>query len=526
MVYSLIKMLTPSFKKVSMYTKFLFSIVIIIGLFACKPQNTDEVYLTNAEPQNLISSLSPRILINGAIAGNNINGYVSPYWEGDNLMADAEYLLTQLDYTVTFDSDKGELKAVRNAANQAGKSSITFFKGKNLVQVESKTYRVAKPCVEKSGKLMVVARFLLTMAGAKVVEWDKESSSLQAYYYEKLDYGIYFYGKQTSNDSIAGAQKFVPNEANLFFDPMKPTIIYTHGWQLGGTKSGGRENFTLKDNGLEIHSHNEWIDKGWNVGIFHWIQFADDGNIPPPREAEAKIYDVNNTLSGIRWTRSNGTLVNDASLTKNVTELYTEAYQQVFNSNYQGSEIRLVGNSLGGNLTMSLLMELHQNSISPKPKRITLIDPYWSFNLTNNQVHFPYNYGDAYQLSTDAAKIYRDQYGAAIEYFRTSLAGAIGSNDSLIAVTAFSHYGTDYSWNVVNKHTVPVRQYFWSIAFPSPTELSYPDNLPTGNVAASAATNNARIRELMVNHHYWNHVQGRGTVSPADDKYEIREGLR
>ncbi|MFN0203698.1 MAG: stalk domain-containing protein [Bacteroidia bacterium] len=511
-----------------MYYKIIFLTCLCLAFVACKPSSTSETYLSNAEPQNLLSSLSPRILLNGEIMGNNQSAYLEPNWEGDNLMGDAALLLQQLDYTVNWDESKGELKATRNAANQYGKKMMTFFKNKDLVQIEEKTYRVPKPCVVKSEKLVVAARFLLEMAGAKIVEWDKESNSLQAYYYEKLDYGIYFYGKQSTNDSVAGAQKFVPNQTNLFFDPNKPTIIYTHGWQQGGTKSGGRENFTLKDNSIEVFSHNNWIDKGWNVAIFHWVQFADDGSIPPPREAEAKIYDIHNTLSNIRWTRSNGALVTDAALlpSKNVTELYAEEYAKVFNATYQGSEIRLVGNSLGGNLTMALLMELHQKNIAKKPQRITLIDPYWSFNLTSNQVTFPYNYTDAYQLSTAAAKIYRDQYNAAIEYFRTSLAGTIGTNDSLIAVTAFSHFGTDYSWNVVNKHTVPVRQYFWSMNFLPPAELTYLNNVPTGNVAASARTPHARIRELMVNHHYWNHVQGRGTVTPADDKYEIREGLR
>jgi hypothetical protein len=188
-----------------------------------------------------------------------------------------------------------------------------------------------------------------------------------------------------------------------------------------------------------------------------------------------------------------------------------------------------VGNSLGGNLTMALLMELHQRNSLKKPNRVALIDPYWSFSLDANRVHFPYNYTNAYTLAAEAARISRDNYRIAIDYFRTSIAGSIGTNEDLIKYTAFSHFGTDYTWNPLNKHTVPVRQYFWSFQFAPPAEWIRPNITqpftPTGNTASSASTADSRILDMMRDDKYWNHIEGRSTLSPEDDIFEIRDGL-
>lgn len=503
-------------------------------LLGCGPKSVApdvNVFFENQEPTLAGSNTLPRVLINGTIVGYGDSTYTAPYFVGANLMGDAHYLCKRLHYDLNYDALTEKWTATCKPENFAGKAKMVFIQGKKEVLIADKTYTMPVAADMQNGKLILPLRFMLAMAGCSIIEWDADTHSLQNYFYEELDYGIYFYGKQTSTNDATACQKYVSGQANPFFDPSKPTIIYTHGWQLDGVKNKGREDFRLKNEEIDIQTQNFWIDLGWNVGIFHWVQLADDGGVPPPREPEAKIYDTQNTLSQMRWKRTNGTFVTSAGLvpTKSVRELYADEYQQVFGSNYTGNEIRLVGNSLGGNLTMAMLSELLQRNETKLPQRVTLIDPYWSSNLTTQQVHFPNNFHSASEIATDAATQLRDNHNTAIEYFRTSLAGYAGTNTSLIGVTAFSHFGTDYSWNTITKHTTPVRQYFWSIAFASPLEIYRPNAFTaftlTGNVAASASTSNARIRELMRNDKYWNHIEGRNTVSPEDDRFEIRDGL-
>lgn len=513
-----------------------FYVVILFAtwLMACGPKATPtptNIFAENQESALSGSSLAPRVLINGKIVGYGDSTYLLPYFVGENLMGDAAFLCQKLHYDLAYDALSQKWTATCKPQNFAGKKTLIFEKDKKEMMAEGNSYTMPMAAVEQNGKLVLPLRFLLQMSGCSIIDWDKDTHSLQSYFYEELDYGIYFYGKQTGNADATGCQKYVTGQENVFFDPSKPTIIYTHGWQLDGVKSKGREDFCLQNGDIDVQTQNFWIDLGWNVGIFHWVQLADDGGVPPPREPEAKIYDTQNKLSQMRWKRANGTFVTATSLvpSKTVRELYADEYQSIFGSNYTGGEIRLVGNSLGGNLTMAMLGELLQRNTTKYPQRVTLIDPYWSSNLTSQQVNFPYNFKNASEMATDAAQKLRSNHNTAIEYFRTSLAGLAGTNASLIAVTAFSHFGTDYSWNTITKHTAPVRQYFWSIAFAPPVEIYRPNAFTvfttTGNVAASAATPHARILELMCNDKYWNHIEGRNTISPEDDKFEIRNGL-
>jgi Copper amine oxidase N-terminal domain/Steryl acetyl hydrolase len=514
-------------------SKFTFVLLLSCVMIGCHEKEliTDITYPSGQEPQNASISLAPRILINGEILGYQDTDYKDAYWQGSNLMVDAAYWMKRLKYQILWDVNTNTWMANRLSTNQAGKETVELTIGSALAKVGTLSYKLPVVPTLKQGKVFAPVHILAELGGCSIMAWDKDTHSFQTYFYEELDMGLYFYGKQINNDDAVGTQKYVSGQNNLFFDPNKPTLIYTHGWQLDGVKNKEREDFSLKNEEISIQTQNFWIDKGWNIAIFHWVQLADDGGVPPPREAEAKIYDIHNSLAGMRWKRSNGVSVTQMSALpqKNVSELYADAYQAVFGQNFSGNEIRLVGNSLGGNLTMAMLMQLHQRGIHYLPQRVTLIDPYWSPNLGIGQVTFPYSATSAYDLATTSATIQRDNYGIAIEYIRSSIAGATGTSVGTVGVTAFSHFGTDYSWNVINKHTVPVRQYLWSIAFNPPQEVSRPDVFspfsPTGGVAGSAATSHARIKEMMRNDKYWNHVQGRATLTPEDDVFELREGL-
>ncbi|MEM8997933.1 MAG: hypothetical protein AAGF23_24340, partial [Acidobacteriota bacterium] len=86
-----------------------------------------------------------------------------------------------------------------------------------------------------------------------------------------------------------------------YYDPSRPTMIYFHGWRPGG----GREDFqwTPGDSLPTVDTLAAWKREGWNVGIFHWDQFAhtplDAGR------AQRKIWS-SNTHVGLTYRYNSG----------------------------------------------------------------------------------------------------------------------------------------------------------------------------------------------------------------------------
>ncbi len=289
------------------------------------------------------------------------------------------------------------------------------------------------------GRIMVHAGFIGDHAGV-TTEWDNESRSVQMYYYDENDYGFYFYDAQDerSGDPTAdavGNRKFVAGKTldRRFFDPNKPTIIYVHGFQPGGAVNQTRETFLMNYGGENTNVHNVWKNApngGWNVAIFHWVNMADDRQIAArPWASEAKIYDANNTVNGsgngMRWRKSDGTYVTGPG--QSLRAIFASQFGQIFNNpNYRGAEIRIVGNSLGGNLAIAASHHLLQSNSRRMPSRITLMDPYWS--LSDRSTHFGYGQSSAETFAGYAAGQLANPSGSniVIEYFRTSRAWARG----------------------------------------------------------------------------------------------------
>ena len=64
------------------------------------------------------------------------------------------------------------------------------------------------------------------------------------------------------------------------------------------------------------------------------------------------------------------------------------------------------------------------------------------------------------------------------------------------------------------------------MAYDSPNEVRlnfWRQRRSTGNVAASAATPNQRILDLMDSGYLWDQVEGRYTPSPSDDEFEFKK---
>jgi len=99
---------------------------------------------------------------------------------------------------------------------------------------------------------------------------------------EYLDYGLYWHGYNNA------MQKFVSGQSNPYYNPAKPTVIYIHGWQKDHAANGyDKAGLLFSHDGVNVYTQNSWLDQGWNVGIYHWEQFADENDV---QWAEAKIW--------------------------------------------------------------------------------------------------------------------------------------------------------------------------------------------------------------------------------------------
>ncbi|WP_338768606.1 copper amine oxidase N-terminal domain-containing protein [Bernardetia sp. ABR2-2B] len=540
-----------------------FLLVIAIGFTSCQEddilehaQKKSEQIEENSDPaisstskkgksnqETHTASSTVRVLVNG----NPLtwpNNRANPVNVNGRVMVHMNTIFTRLGYSVQWiqnDPNRGNLSSV--VATKPGRT-IQIWVGDTWAKVNGSWKQAAVAPYNNNGYVMVHSRFVAENSGSRT-DWDQQTTSVQIYYYDEPDYGFYFFGSQPGSNPTAdavGCQKFVPGVANPFFDPTKPTIIYVHGNAPNAVQSQSREDFLLDEGGLNVQSHNIWKAQGWNVAIFYWIQFADEGNNIPPYKVEKKIYTANSEV-GMRWKGSNGNMYVSQAIQRPVKDLFAEEYRKIFTSSYSGAEIRVVGNSLGGNLTMAGLLEVYRRNSPRLPSRITLMDPFWTaIQSTGSPQNSWYISGFDENVTNSAdygglsAEIYAAR-GTAIEYFRTSLLGANGLSARAGRASAVCHFGIDFlgsnPTNQVRKHTIPVRQYFHSRGVAAPLEVSRPNILtswsPTGNQAMSAATPNSRIRQMMVPNTHWNQLGGndggRGTATMADDRYHTRLGL-
>jgi hypothetical protein len=464
-----------------------------------------------------MGNLDTRVLINGSIVGFGVSGYNQPYVStAGNLMAHIPELLRRYEYNVSVSGNT--LTATRSSGNTFGAQTITLTNGSTTANfraangVNTSTILPQAPVIT-NGVFFAPARILAILAGAAIAEWDADTKSLQTHYYEVNDFGIYFYGTQQNTnaiDQVAGNQKYIAGEPNAFFDPNKPTIIYAHGWQKGGVSGRGREGFLFNLDNQFQNVQNYWRNAGWNVGIFHWVQTADDDWGLMPVDTEKKIYDVNNP-NRMRWKKSDGNFSTRGNPTLNVTQLYRQEYQRIIGVLSTTAELRLIGNSLGANLTMAMLREVNING-NRLPARVTLSDPYWDPSLDGSDgITLPAGLANTKAVGANAAQRLNNA-GVALEYFRTSIAGQQGYNAGVANIAAYVNFVPGYTSDPAAKHTQPHKQYMWNLAFNPPA---------TG---PSPRTSNTTVRNMMATQLFWDHTGGTATATPADDVYTVRSG--
>lgn len=336
-----------------------------------------------------------------------------------------------------------------------------------------------------------------------------------AYDGNSLDVGIYWFGK----DNIS--QKFVAGTNNPYYDPTKPTIIYIHGWQPNAYKSLFRESFNpyLNDSscGSDVDLADYWIDKGWNIGIFYWNQLADETNV---YDAESKIWSTAGA-QGMRWRKADGSYVTTSTPSKSVGNLFADAYASAM-ANFQGSEIRIAGHSLGsqvavdGTKLISDMVATGKLSNNLLPDRVALLDPFWSIGsksyLSNQWT------GAVCRTYVNALK----EKGVAFEEYKSSNIMDVpvaDSNAGMRSMVCFQDLWPEFInfTNQSGKHGYARTWYFYSMAFSSPAEVL--SGAVTGNVAASASTSTARIAQMMNSSYKWIQSNGKKTETPMDDTF-------
>lgn len=389
-------------------------------------------------------------------------------------------------------------------------------------------------------------KFQLTLVLGAVLAGLNGSSKLHAVT-DTLDYGFYWFGANSQKADAVAANGTANAVSTSFYDPTKPTVLYFHGWQKGTSAKGySRETFIYTDptNNTNVDTIAKWKADGWNVAIFYWNQLADEDEV---KDAEAKIWSVSGP-KGMRYRLSDGTYGTAYTPTKSVSALAFAEYTAMM-ANYTGSEVRFAGHSLGSQLATNLAKLVsdytaaNTSKIKLMPKRLELLDPYWS---KDGKSYFGDVYGSTYSSCNGTkdgkldwnAEVVRchiynmiSKNGLLVTWYKTSAIFDLWVGDqntpleSIVALENPASYWLN-STDQTNKHVWARYLYFWSksvltsTGFPKECTISGTTRTPTGKITTYANTPDARVKEMMGNTYYWVQVEGRNTPNPNDDWYE------
>lgn len=391
----------------------------------------------------------------------------------------------------------------------------------------------------KTLKLITVSLFLSSCSVDEidnVIENETKTTTQKAADY--LDYGTYWFNSANQSTKAFNEKTNETIEvATEFYDPSKPTVVYFHGWQLDSAlEDYKRETFQFidDDNGVNVNTIEGWKNKGWNVAIFYWNQFADESEL---KDAEAKIWNAQNNFQGMRYRLSDGSYATTQSPANSMGE---EAFLQLSTllASNTSNNVRFVGHSLGNQLAthtaflFSKALEKGEISATIMPDRLELLDPFWSQD--GKEYLGDYNNDGSYDWNGERARWYIkemvDRNNLAVTWYNSTLilnAGIGDKNNDLKDIVALQSVRFWYvsSIDIGAKHVYARHNYFWSFSCDAPEEVTinwWNQRKETGRVAASACTPISRIRSMMGDDHIWDQVEGRYTPTPEDDQFEIK----
>jgi len=337
-----------------------------------------------------------------------------------------------------------------------------------------------------------------------------------------LDHGLYWFGLGNTS------QKAVPGVSNPYYNGAKPTVIYVHGWQPDTTTTGKRETFNYKQNdplyGVDVNLADAWINKGWNVGIYYWNQFADE---PEVRNAETKIWTALGPQA-MRWRQCDGTYTTTGSPALSAGELFYNAIVANLGTSYVGTNLRIVGHSLGSQMALVVSKKLSDAVTAGtlnarlRPTRVALMDPFWSKD------------GKTYLGGKWTGEVSRDHVtalknaGVIFERYKSSNINDLfigDSNQPLTTLIGQTELVPEWipNTNQSQRHVAAPNLYFYSFAYTPPPECSTDafNNRTCAGTAASASTNDVRTREMMNSTYTWIQTgQGILTPVPSDNLFD------
>jgi hypothetical protein len=141
-----------------------------------------------------------------------------------------------------------------------------------------------------------------------------DESETTAAPYGQVKYGLVWFDHYDSvtktyktYDALNGAWERNSNVPLTAYDPKRPILIYFHGWQPGA--NGKREDFMWNlHGGGQVETLKNWKSHKYNVGIYFWDQFADNGDSSIfVSRAESKIwstYGPNNLCVKIEYEKN------------------------------------------------------------------------------------------------------------------------------------------------------------------------------------------------------------------------------
>ena len=366
----------------------------------------------------------------------------------------------------------------------------------------------------------LLAVMALAISAATLTPTPAQTAPLVGYDPNALSYGLYWFGLNNAN------QKFVHGEANPYFDPTKPTLIFAHGWQpnlsaLYPPNFIYNNSYDCASNTGFVNTANAWIGDGWNVGIFYWNQFSDEpDNV---QWAEAKIWTPDGPQR-MRWRKGGATYEEAPAGTPSAADLFYQTYVAAMTEyDYTGGNIRIAGHSLGNQMATRLTKLIHDGIASGnvpaklRSARVTLLDPYWSLDAKD------------YLGGKTTGQVIREYVaellptGTLFEwYWSSSLTVSPNgdANDALKPMTMYAAMNPAYVSDPTNmrQHCAAYHLYFWSYAFDGPAACTGEACLAMTKLLSKMA--DAQLAAVMRSDYAWSQNGGASTATPDDDIYQ------